>query len=90
MEPRPVEIVKNSLLYRVSAQIVEWGERSLVVRALNDERVLVGLLGLGLLASLVRILSSGLHVTVQFLSFALLFVVLVAVTWNYTEPLTDE
>lgn len=86
----PVEIIKNSLLYRVSAQIVEWAERSLVVRALNDERVLVGLLGLGLLASLVRILSSGLHVTVQFLSFALLFVVLVAVTWNYTEPLTDE
>ena len=90
MGPSPVEIIKNSLLYRVSAQIVDWAERSLVVRALNDERVLVGLLGLGLLASLVRILSSGLHVTIQFLSFALLFVVLVAVTWNYTEPLTDE
>ena len=90
MGPSPVEIVKNSLLYRISAQIVEWAEGSLVVRALNDERVLVGLLGLGLLASLVRILSSGLHVTIQFLSFALLFVVLVAVTWNYTEPLTNE
>ena len=85
-----VEIIKNSLLYRVSAQVVEWAEQSLLVRALNDERVLGGLLGLGLLASLVRILSSGLHVTIQFLSFALLFVVLVAVTWNYTEPLTNE
>lgn len=90
MKPSPVEIIKNSLLYRVSAQVVEWAEHSLLVRALNDERVLVGLLGLGLLASLVRILSSGLHVTIQFLSFALLFVVLVAVMWNYTEPLTDE
>ena len=86
----PVEVIKNSLLYRVSAQIVKWAEQSLLVRALNDERVLGGFLALGLLASLVRILSSGLHVTIQFLSFALLFVVLVAVTWNYTEPLTNE
>lgn len=97
MGPNPVAVIKNSLLYRVSAQIVEWAEESLVVRALNllarvldNERVLVGLLGVGLLASIVRILSSGLHVTIQFLSFALLFVVLAAVTWNYTEPLTDE
>lgn len=86
----PVEIIKNSLLYRLSAQIIKWAEHSVLVRALNDERVLVGILGAGLLASLVRILSSGLHVTIQFLSFALLFVVLAAVTWNYTEPLTDE
>lgn len=86
----PVEIIKNSLLYRISAQIIKWAEHSVLVRALNDERVLVGILGAGLLASLVRILSSGLHVTIQFLSFALLFVVLAAVTWNYTEPLTDE
>ena len=90
MGPKPVEVIKNSLLYRVSAQIAEWAEESLLVRALNDERVLVGLLGLGLLASLVRILSSGLHVAIQFLSFALLFVVLAAVTWNYTKPLTHE
>lgn len=86
----PVEIIKNSLLYRISAQVINWAEHSVLVRALNDERVLVGILGAGLLASLVRILSSGLHVTIQFLSFALLFVVLAAVTWNYTEPLTDE
>lgn len=90
MDLSPAEIIKNSLLYRASAQIAEWAEHSLLVRALNNERVLVGLLSLGLLASLVRILSSGVHVTIQFLSFALLFVVLVAVTWNYTEPLTNE
>lgn len=93
----PVKIIKNSLLYRVSVQVAEWAEESLLVRALkllaqalDDERVLVGLLSIGLLASLVRVLSSGVHVTVQFLSFALLFVVLAAVTWNYTEPLTNE
>ena len=90
MGSNPVEVIKNSLLYRVSAQVAEWAEESLLVRALNDERVLVGLLSVGLLASIVRILSSGLHVTIQFLSFALLFVVIAAVTWNYTEPLTHE
>jgi len=90
MELSAVTIVKNSLLYRAAAQIVQWAERSLAVQALNDERMLLGLLGPGLLASLVRILSSGLHVTVQFLSFALLFVILVAVTWSHTEPLTNE
>ena len=90
MGPNPVEVIKNSLLYRVSTQVAEWAEKSLLVRALNDERVLVGLLSVGLLASIVRILSSGLRVTIQFLSFALLFVVLTAVTWNYTEPLTHE
>ncbi len=90
MRPSPVEIIKRSLLYRVLTTVAEWAEKSFVVRALNDERVLVGILSLGLLASLVRILSSGLHVTIQFLSFALLFVVLAAITWNYTEPLTHE
>jgi len=90
MEPSPVEIIKNSLLYRVSVQVAEWAGESHLVRVLNDKRVLGGLLGLGLLVSLIRILSSGLHVTIQFLSFALLFVVLAAVTWNYTEPLTHE
>jgi hypothetical protein len=90
MGSSPLEVIKNSLLYRVSAQVSEWAEESLLVRVLDDERVLVGLLSVGLLASIVRILSSGLHVTVRFLSFALLFVVLAAVTWNYTEPLTQE
>jgi len=90
MGPSPVKVIKNSLLYRISAQIAEWAEKSQLVRALNDDRVLVGLLGGGLLASLVRILASDLHVTIQFLSFALLFVVLAGVSWNYTKPLTHE
>ena len=90
MEGRPIEVIRGSVIYRVVSKLVTWGGKSRLVALLNDERVLVGLLGAGLVASLVRILSSGLHVTVQFLSFALLFVVLAAVTWNYTEPLADE
>lgn len=89
MAPEVRVIFENSLLFRAMAQLFSWGKRSFVVRVLNDERVLGGGLIAFLLLSLVRVLSSGTHVTVQFLSFALLFVVLVAVTWNYTEPLSD-
>ena len=90
MEGRPIEIIRGSFIYQALSKLVTWSGESRIVALLNDERVLVGLLGAGLVVSLVRILSSGLHVTVQFLSFALLFVVLAAVTWNYTEPLADE
>ena len=89
MGPQPRDVIENSILFRVIAQLWLWGERSLTVRLLNDERVLVGGLTAFLLLSLVRVLSSGVHVTIQFLSFALLFVILTAVTWNYTEPLSD-
>ena len=90
MDVRPIDIIRGSVLYRVISQLVRWSDESYIISLLNDERVLVGFLGAGLIFSLVRILSSSLHVTVQFLSFTLLFVVIAAVTWNYTEPLADE
>ena len=90
MNRRLIEIIRGSLLYRVLSRLAAWGSESRIVALLNDERVLAGLLGVLLVASLIRILTSGLHVTVQFLSFALLFIVLAALTWNYTEPLADE
>jgi len=89
MRPQPRDVIENSLLFRAIARFWSLAERSLVVRLLKDERVLVGVLTAFLLLSLVRVLSSSVHVTIQFLSFALLFVVLAAVTWNHTEPLSD-
>lgn len=89
MGPRPRDVIENSLLFRAVTRFWSLAEHSLVVRLLNDERVLVGGLAVFLLLSLARVLSSGVHVTIQFLSFALLFVILTAVTWNYTKPLTD-
>lgn len=89
MGPQPRDVIENSLLFRALSRFWSLAEHSLVVRLLNDERVLVGGLTVFLLLGLVRVLSSGVHVTIQFLSFALLFVVLTAVTWNYTEPLSD-
>lgn len=88
--PRPIDIIRNSKTYAVVQQVQKWAAESTLAKLLNDERVLVGLLGLFVLFSLVRILASSMHVTVKFLSFALLFVVLAALTWNYTKPLTDE
>lgn len=82
-------IISGSILYRLINRFRQWAERSFFVRLLNDERVLAAGAGLFLLFSLVRVLSSGLHVTIQFLSFALLFLVLAAITWNHTEPLSD-
>ena len=89
MGPQKRDVIENSLLFRTITWFWSVGQRSLVVRLLNDKRIIVGGLTAFLLLSLVRVLSSGVHVTVQFLSFALLFVVLTAVTWNYTEPLSD-
>ena len=89
MGPQPRDVIENSLLFRALSRFWSVAERSLIVRLLNDERVLVGGLTVFLLFSLARVLSSGVHVTIQFLSLALLFVILTAVTWNYTEPLAD-
>lgn len=78
------------MLYRVISQLLHWTKHSTIARLLGNERVLVAILGVGLLGSIFRVLSSSMQAPVKFLSFALLFVVLVVLTWNYTEPLTDE
>ena len=83
------QIIKNSLLYRVSDRIYRWSGNSVVIKLLDDETILIGLLSLFLVASLLRVLASDIHVAIQFLSFALMFVVLLAITWRYTEPLAD-
>lgn len=87
--PRPAEIIRNSRTYQVMLRIRKWADVSILVRLLTDERVLIGLLGLFILFSLIRILASDMHASIKFLSFALMFVVLTALTWNYTEPFPD-
>jgi hypothetical protein len=84
--PRPAEIIRNSRTYQVVVRIRKWADGSILVRLLADERVLTGLLGLFTLFSLIRILASDMHASIKFLSFALMFVVLTALTWNYTDP----
>jgi hypothetical protein len=87
---KPIDIVRDSKSYQILTRLREWASGSTTLRLLNDERVLAGLLGVFVLFSLIRILASDLHTTVKFLSFALMFVVLAALTWDYTEPVPDE
>ncbi len=89
MGAEPVVVIKKSLLYQSVVTIYRWSQGSMFVRLLNDERVLIGGLALFLIASLLRVLASDIHVAIQFTSFALLFIVLLAITWQYTEPLAD-
>ena len=89
MGVEPVDVIKKSLLYQSVVTIYRWSQGSMFVRLLNEERVLIGGLALFLIASLLRVLASDIHVVIQFTSFALLFIVLLAITWQYTEPLAD-
>lgn len=83
------DVVRNSLLYWVASKLLVWTKHSTIARLLGDERVLAAIITIGLLGSLFRVLSSSMQAPVKFLSFALLFVTLTALTWNYTEPLTN-
>lgn len=90
MSPDPSDVIENSLLYRATARLLYWTRQSVMERLLRDEGKLIALLCLVLTLSVVRVLLSDMQPPVKFLSFALLFVSLVALTWNYTKPLTDE
>ena len=67
-----------------------WAWISSFFQLLFDQRVLIAGAVVIVLFSVVRILLSSLHVTVKFLSFALLAVVLIVLVWPYTQPLTNE
>lgn len=87
---RDVErILEGSVTYRAVSLVRKWWAHSTVERLLDDERVLVAGIGLLLLLSLVRVLTSTMGAPVKFLSFALLFVLVVALTWRYTDPRAD-
>lgn len=90
MAPDAKTILQNSVFYRMLTRIQTAGEESLLLGFLTHPKVLLGGAILVLTASIVRILLSGLHVTVKFLSFALLAIVLLVLVWPYTKPLTSS
>lgn len=89
MGSKETDVLENSLFYQLLVRFRRAAEHSLVARLFGNSKVLVAGVCMLLLVSLVRLLLSGLHVTVKFLSFALLVVVLLALVWPYTKPLTD-
>lgn len=90
MGSRVDEAIERSVTYRAICLLRQWSASSTACRLLATDRVLVGVLGLFLLLSLVRVLTSTMGAPVKFLSFALLFVLLAALTWNYTDPAANS
>ncbi len=84
-----LEIVQNSRLYGMVAQIRRWFQHSAIVGLVTNTRVQEGIIALILLVSLVSVFRSNTNAAIKFLSFALLFVVTVVVTWSLTDPITE-
>ena len=89
MGSRIDEVIERSTTYRAICLLKRWTAGSTVSRLLATEYVLVSVLALFLLLSLVRVLTSTMGAPVKFLSFTLMFVLIVALTWNYTDPTAD-
>lgn len=90
MSSRVDEAIEQSTPYRLLSLVQQWAVNSTVGMLLTSERVLVAALSLFLVLSIVRVLTSTMGAPVKFLSFALLFVLITALTWNYTEPGADS
>ena len=78
--------VENSTILGMFSTLRRWARHSIASRLLSDERVLQGVLGVVLLVSIVSVLGSSMAAATKFLSFALLFVLIAALTWWLTDP----
>jgi hypothetical protein len=82
--------VRNSALYRWGKTLHRWAQHSRAVQYVTSERVQLGVLALVLVASLVSISGSDRTVIVNFLSFAVLFLLTAIVTWSLTDPFRGD
>ncbi len=90
MAPDIKTIVRNSIFYRTVTFLSNSGKQSRLWKLLDNEYVLTAGVCLLLVVSVLRILFSGLHVTVQFVSLLLLAAVLWMLVRPYTKPIADE
>lgn len=85
-----IEVVRGSRLHRIGAILKSWGEASVTVRLLLNERVQQLLVTAALLVSVLSVLSSDLNAAVKFLSFVALFVVVAVPCWSLAAPLGHD
>lgn len=83
------EAVSQSMTYRAICLVKRWTADSTVFRLLAHKYVPVAFLAVFSLASLLRVLTSTMDAPVKFLSFAILFLSVVTLAWNYTDPPVD-
>lgn len=81
--------IRSSVCYRTLRGLTEVGQNSLAFRLLNSERALLTGAVVVVAISMVRILLSGLHVAIRFMSFVLFAVLLAVLVWPYTKPLSN-
>lgn len=84
-----VMVVRESMLYRSLARLRKWSRHSRAVAIMTSERFQEAVIAVVLLASSVSIFRSDANAAVKFLSFALLFVLTVVVTWSLTDPFSE-
>lgn len=78
--------IMNSAIYRVLRTVRRYASNSFAVQRLEDERTLAALLAGFLGVGIIRITLSGMDVSVRFLSFALLFVLVTWLVWGVIRP----
>ncbi|QLH81403.1 hypothetical protein [Halosimplex pelagicum] len=81
-----IEPFSESATYRVVRTLRRWAEGSVLLSRLDGERVLSGALAALVLLSVVSVFRSNLGSGVKFLSFALVFVAVAALTERFLYP----
>jgi len=62
---------------------------SIIFGQLTQYQLLAGLVGCFLFTSLLRVLSLGGDVIIDFLSFVIFSIIIITVTWKFTDPITQ-
>jgi hypothetical protein len=86
MARRDIEPFSESATYRAVRTLRRWAEGIVLLGRLDGERVLFGALAALVLVSVGSVFRSNLGSGVKFLSFALVFVCLAALTERVLDP----
>ncbi|WP_135366152.1 hypothetical protein [Halosimplex halophilum] len=86
MGRRDIEPFSESATYRVARTLRRWAEGSVLLSRLDGERALSAALAAVVLVSVASVFRSNLGAGVKFLSFALVFVSVAALTERFLYP----
>ncbi|UPW01290.1 hypothetical protein M0R88_04090 [Halorussus gelatinilyticus] len=84
-----VRTVRESNIYAVVSTLRRWARGSTVLSMLTREEVLQGLLAIVLIVSTTRVALTNLNAAVKFLSFVVLFLLVVVIALPFTEPSSE-
>lgn len=79
----------QSRLIQIIETVQTWASHSRIIRLLNNSKLIAGILALFLLFSILRVLMSGMAVTIRFLSFVILAILVGLVIWSQLDTIND-